>query len=316
MNVGIIGLGYWGKNIYRNLLSSPDVDKIFYHDKNEIKQFKNFIAKEKDFFNEQNNIEAYFVASPTNTHAYYIDKILSKNKYVCVTKPFVKSAKELKVISKKHNNINKIFLDHTYLYHPGINKIKKIIEKNTIGKLIYFDSERISFGKFYHDQNVIEDLAVHDLYILDYLTGGKKPKSIQVMKSKNYGNKIYLSNIFLKYQNGFIANIKVNWLSPFKSRRIIIGGKKKLLIFDDLSSDKKIQIYDKGLVTIPKSKADPWEYRIGDISIPVLNNTETLSIMIESFIKFCKRKNKKNSFDHFNHGLRVIDTLDRIKKIK
>ena len=104
-------------------------------------------------------------------------------------------------ISKKHKNTNKIFLDHTYLYHPAINKIKKIIEKNIIGKLIYFDSERISFGKFYHDQNVIEDLAIHDLYILDYLTGGKKPKSIQVMKSKNYGNKIYFSNIFFKITN-------------------------------------------------------------------------------------------------------------------
>jgi predicted dehydrogenase len=315
MNIAIIGLGYWGKNIYRNLLSSPNINKIYYHDKYENKQFKNFIQNEKDLFNEQNNIEAYFVASPTNTHAYYIDRILSKNKYVCVTKPFVKSTIELKKISKKHKNTNKIFLDHTYLYHPAINKIKKIIEKNIIGKLIYFDSERISFGKFYHDQNVIEDLAIHDLYILDYLTGGKKPKSIQVMKSKNYGNKIYFSNIFFKYQDDFMANIKVNWLSPFKSRRIIIGGKKKLLIFDDLSSDKKIQIYDKGLVAIPKSKTEPWEYRIGDINIPFVNNAETLGIMIASFIEFCKKKSKKNIFDHFNHGLRVIETLDRIKKI-
>ena len=119
MNVGIIGLGYWGKNIYRNLLSFPNINKIYYHDKNENKQFKNFI-KTKRSFNKQNNIVAYFIASPTNTHAYYTDKILSENKYVCVTKPFVKSTKELKKNFKKHKNINKIF--RSYLPIPPSNK--------------------------------------------------------------------------------------------------------------------------------------------------------------------------------------------------
>ena len=117
-----------------------------------------------------------------------------------------------------------IFLDHTYLYHPTINYIKNYYQKN-LGKLIYYDSERINFGKFYKDVDVIEDLAVHDIYILDYLLDGKLPNSVRTISHRNFGNKKYLSNITLKYKNGFFANIKVSWYSPLKSRRILLAGK-------------------------------------------------------------------------------------------
>jgi len=314
MNIGLIGLGYWGKNLYRNLLISDQVKKIYVLD-SQSKNFKknkkvSFFLDSKFFFNNK-DIDAFIISTPTSTHYKYIKKCLSLDKFVCITKPITNNLEQLLSLKKSFKNINKIFLDHTYLFHSSINFIEKSVRKKKLGKLVYYDSERISFGKFYKDVDVIDDLAIHDLYILDYILKGQLPNKISVTSHNSFGNKNFLSNITLRYPSGFFANIKVSWFSPIKSRRILLAGDKKIIEFDDNESDKKIKIYNKG-IRYTKERANPWLYRTGSIEVPNILHSESLAVMIEKYIKFSKKKN--NNLNQFNHAERVMKVLKLIKK--
>ncbi len=315
MNVGLIGFGYWGKNILRNLLINKNINNIYVHDVNLNSKFNKktnpkYIKNKKKFFSIK-EIDLYIIATPTKTHYQIISKCLKLNKYVCVTKPFVFNINEIKKLQKNHKNLDKIFLDHTYLFHSSVKYLKKLIKAKKLGKLIYYDSERISFGKFYTDVNVIDDLAVHDLYILDYLLDGEMPKKIKVTSQNIFKNKKFMSTISINYPSGFFANIKVSWYSPIKSRRILLAGNKKIVEFDDNESDKKIKIYNKGIEFKSKQKINQWLYRNGEIEIPNIFHKESLSEMIEELLKFVKRK--KSNKNIFNHGKRVMKVLSKLK---
>ena len=216
-----------------------------------------------------------------------------------------------KKIREKFSNLNKS-LDHTYLFHSSIKYMKSTIESKKLGKLLNYDSERISFVKFYKDVDVIEDIAVQDLYILDYLLNGEMPSKVEVNSHNIFGNKNFISNISLKYKSGFFANIKVSWYSPIKSRRILLAGNKKIIEFDDNENDKKIKIYNKGIEYKPNKKINQWLYRTGEIEIPNIFHNESLSLMIDEFLE---HKNSKRKFNkYFNHGKRVMAVLKQIKK--
>ena len=315
MKIGLIGHGYWGKNVLRNLVINDKVNSIYVYDISLKKSFyrKNiyFTANKKNFFEKE--IDIFIITTPTKTHFELLKKCLLLNKTVCVTKPFTNNFKEINKLKKQFSNLHNIFLDHTYLFHSSIKFLKRVIEQKKIGKLIYYDSERISFGKFYSDVNVIEDLAVHDIYILDFLLNGETPTKIDVNSHKIFGNKNFISNISLVYPSGFFANIKVSWYSPIKSRRILLAGNKKIIEFDDNESDKKIKIYNKGIEYHPKKKINQWLYRTGEIEIPNIFHQESLGVMINELLKFHKTKKNRNK-TYFNHGERVIRIIDRIKK--
>jgi len=316
MNFGLIGAGYWGTNILRNLKINNQINKIYILDlkKNDFKKNEKitFFSSEKEFFSKYKEIDAFIITTPTSSHNHFIKKCLNLNKFVCITKPVTKNLSELNLLKKNFSNINKIFLDHTYLYHSSIRFIKKNLNKNIIGKLIYYDSERISFGKFYKDVDVVDDLAIHDLYILDYFLDGEIPNKVLISSHSGIGNKNFMSNITLKYKSGFFANIKVSWYSPIKSRRILIAGEKKIIEFDDNESDKKIKIYNKGIEFMNNKNINQWLYRTGSIEIPNILHSESLTLMINDFIKFCK--NNKKNLNIFNHAQRVMTVLDKIKK--
>lgn len=314
MNIGLIGLGYWGKNLYRNLLITDKVKQIYVLDF-QVKNFKknkkvSFYQDSNLFFNNK-DIDAFIISTPTSTHYKYLKKCLTLDKFVCVTKPITKNISELLKLKKEFKNINKIFLDHTYLFHSSIDFIKKYVQKKQLGKLIYYDSERISFGKFYKDVDVIDDLAIHDLYILDHIMKGQIPYKVLVTSHNNFGNKNFLSNITLKYSSGFFANIKVSWYSPIKSRRILLAGNKKIIEFDDNESDKKIKIYNKG-IEYKKKNINQWLYRTGSIEVPNIMHKESLSVMINDYINFIK--NKKKDYSKFKHAERVMKVLKLVKE--
>jgi len=314
MNIGLIGLGYWGKNLYRNLLISSQVKKIYVLDtqNKNIKKDKrvSFFLDPKVFFKNK-DIDAFIISTPTSSHYKYIKKCLQLDKFVCITKPITTNIDQLTRLKKEFKNINKIFLDHTYLFHSSINFIENLVNKKKLGKLIYYDSERISFGKFYKDVDVIDDLAIHDLYILDYILKGKIPNKVLVTSHNNFGNKNFLSNISLRYSSGFFANIKVSWYSPIKSRRILLAGDKKIVEFDDNESDRKIKVYNKGIKYSTKN-VNQWLYRTGSIEIPNIAQKESLTVMLSEFIKFANKKD--NNLDQFNHAERVMKVLKLIKK--
>jgi len=313
MNIGLIGLGYWGRNLYRNLLISEEVEEIFILDTKKrnikIKNEKLYFLKSNDFFKNK-DIDAFIISTPTSTHYKYIRKCLEIDKFVCITKPITSNLQQLLTLKKNFKNTNKIFVDHTYLFHSSVKFIRDYVKRKKLGKLIYYDSERISFGKFYKDVDVIDDLAIHDLYILDYILKGQMPNKVLVNCHNNFGNKNFLSNISLNYPSGFFANIKVSWYSPIKSRRILLAGNKKIIEFDDNESDKKIKIYNKGIEFQDKN-VDQWLYRVGSIEIPNITHKESLGVMINEFIKFIKTKNK--NFEILKHAERVMKVLRLIK---
>ena len=315
MNVGLIGLGYWGKNLLRNLLINQQIKNIYVLDNNlkyvQKSPYVKYFDEEKKFF-EINKIDIFIISTPTKFHYKYIERCLLLNKHVCITKPFTSNLNQVKKLNQKFSNTEKIFLDHTYLFHSSIRHIKSIIKKRELGKLIYYDSERISFGKFYNDVDVIEDLAIHDLYILDYLLDGDMPNKIQVNSQSMFGDKNFISNISLNYPSGFFANIKVSWYSPIKSRRILLAGDKKIIEFDDNENDKKIKIYNKGIEYKPSNKINPWLYRTGEIEIPNIFHQESLDVMIKELVKHSKSLKKNKSI--FKHGERVMTVLSEIKK--
>ena len=315
MNVGLIGMGYWGKNLLRNLITHEKIKNVYVLDNNlkNIKKTNNikFYKNQSDFFSIK-KIDLFIISTPTQFHYKYIEKCLSLDKYVCITKPFTSNFDQVKKIKKKYKNTEKIFLDHTYLFHSSIKYMKSIVKKKELGKLIYYDSERISFGKFYKDVDVIDDLAIHDLYILDFLLNGEMPNKIKVNSHNIFGNKNFISNISLNYPSGFFANIKVSWYSPIKSRRILLAGNKKIIEFDDNESDKKIKVYNKGIDYKPSNKINQWLYRTGKIEIPNIFHKESLTVMIDEFIKHSKKTKKNKKI--FYHGERVMNVLKQIKK--
>ncbi len=311
MKIGLIGYGYWGKNILRNLNNFNNIKSIYCLDKNIYRNYSNifFYDNEKIFFNKK--IDLYIIATPTKTHKKFIEKCLNLDKFVCVTKPVLKSNKELNLVLKKYKNANKLFADHTYIFHPSIQIIKRLIEKGILGKVIYYDSERISFGKFYEDNDVIDDLAIHDMYLLSYLFPNEKFVKCKTSYSKNFGKKNYFSNITLKSNRNFFANIKVNWFSPFKSRRIIIAGNKKTLVFNDLLPDEKLKIYDKGIELKNLEKNKIWEYRIGKIETPYVPLKESLNVMLKTFFKFALGNRVETDISHIK---KVFKLHELIKK--
>tara|TARA_B100000787_G_scaffold169285_1_gene160054 strand:+ start:1398 stop:2351 length:954 start_codon:yes stop_codon:yes gene_type:complete len=315
MNVGLIGTGYWGKNLLRNLLTQEDVKNIFVLDYNieNIKKNPNvkYFSSKKKFFAIK-DIDIFMISTPTKFHYEYIVECLKLDKFVCITKPFTSNSSQVLKLKKIFKNTEKIFLDHTYLFHSSIRYLKKLLLSKKLGKLIYYDSERISFGKFYKDVDVIDDLAIHDLYILDFLLDGAMPSKIKVNSQNIFGNKNFISNISLNYPSGFFANIKVSWYSPIKSRRILLAGNKKIVEFDDNENDKKIKVYNKGIDYNPSNKINQWLYRTGEIEIPNIFHQESLTIMINEFIKHSKSKKKNKSI--FEHGERVMKVLSQIKK--
>ena len=211
---------------------------------------------------------------------------LEEGKSVFVEKPFTHTtaeAEDLIELAAKKNL--KIMVDHTFLYTGAVKKIKQLIEDGILGDLYYFDSVRVNLGLFQHDVNVVWDLAPHDIAIMDYVIG-EKPQAVVATGSGHFGRGLEdIAYLTFYYPNNVIAHINVNWLSPVKVRTTLIGGKKKMLVWNDLEPDEKIKIYDKGVQV--KTKEGMYsllvDYRSGDMWAPKIEQTEALKLIAEKF---------------------------------
>lgn len=235
LNVALVGFGYWGPNIARNINNNPNLnlhticDMI---DENLEKAHKIYASStnyEKDFNKvlEDKTIDIVAIATQTSSHYYLIKQALLAFKNVYVEKPFtanLQEAQELEELAKKQNKI--IHIDHIMIFHPAIKKIKEIISSGEIGEVLFINSTRKSLGQFRKDVSSMWDLAVHDLSIIDYLMDGKNPTSIKASGDKFYNPKESITFVNLKYEN-FSVHLESNWLSPIKERNITIVGSKK-----------------------------------------------------------------------------------------
>ncbi len=318
MNVGVIGLGYWGPNIVRNFLSHEEVDRVVCCDK-DAKQLqkikKNFHSVETtsnadDIFNDP-KIDAVAIVTSVFTHYDLAKKALQKDKHIFVEKPFtatVAQAEELISLAEKKKKV--AMVDHTFLYTPAIKKIKELMKKGDIGDIFYFDSVRVNLGLFQSDVNVIWDLAPHDFSMMQYLLD-KKPLTLKAMGADHTGSGLEdTAYVHIDFGNNLIAHFHLNWLSPVKIRKVLIGGTKKMVVFDDMENSEKVKLYDKGINV--KSKEDEYQklvkYLLGDSYSPMLDNKEAFREVIGDFISAVKKGTKPISSCY--EGLKVVKLLE------
>jgi len=317
MKVGVIGLGYWGPNLVRNFLAHKDIKKVIACDVNEarLELIKEKFPPVELTNNCQNLLESevdiIVISTPVDTHYHLAKKALESGKHIWVEKPFTsasKEAEELIEIADKRNL--KIFVDHTFIYNGAVIKIKELIDRNELGNIIYFDSERINLGLFQRDVNVVWDLAPHDLSIMMHLLDKQKPKALAANGIANFRGKENLAHICIYFEDNCFAHFHVNWVSPVKIRRIIVGGDKKMLVYDDMENFEKIKVYDSGVEF--KSTESIHEalvqYRIGDMFSPKVNQTEALALGTKEFISSIKEN--RNPITNGKDGLEIIRLLE------
>ena len=323
IKIGIIGLGYWGPNLLRNFQSSKHCYVTYVCDKN--KKILDNIKKNNPLISTTTNykeliknskVDAVVISTPIKTHYEISLDCIKNGKHIFVEKPLsdsIKKAREI-VIKAKRKKLT-LFVDHTFIYTDSIIKIKKLLEKKAIGKLLYYDSTRINLGLFQDDANVLWDLAVHDISILLYLMNSM-PISVSATGHSHIKNKPEnIGFITLKFKNNFVAHINVNWLSPVKIRQTLIGGSKKMIVYNDIEPSEKIKIYDKGITENWERKKLFISYRTGDSVIPHLDNSEALSRASDHFIH-CILHNKTPITDG-NIGLKVVSIIETaIKSMK
>lgn len=321
MEVGVIGYGYWGPNIVRNFqgLDNAHVAAICDRSSAALRRASSVNHGVKLFDNTGDlfsmpEIEAVAVVSPVWTHFELAKEALERGKHVFVEKPFTRTVAEAEqLIEIAEKNHRKIMVDHTFLFTGAVRKIRQLVDDGTLGPLYYYDSMRVNLGLFQHDVNVVWDLAPHDLSILDYLIQ-KDPEAIIATGERHLNGLEDIAFITIYFPDNVIAHVNVNWLSPVKVRTTLIGGEKRMLVWNDLDADEKIKIYDKGVQV--KSGQGVYDllvsYRSGDMWAPKVDQCEALKSELSYFVDCIN--NDKKPFNDGEAGLRVIKMLEAAEK--
>lgn len=294
INCAIIGYGYWGPNLVRNFSSAANASVKLVADLrperlNLVK--KNYpmieVTTDIDSIWGDAGIDAVIIATPVFTHFDLAKKALNSGKHVLLEKPMTDTvAHALELIELAQSKGKVLMVDHTFLYTSAVQKMKSLIDQGDIGKVKYFDSTRINLGLIQQDVNVLWDLAPHDISILDYLMP-EKPRSVQATGVSHIHNGIEnIAYLTVNYDSDFIAHFSCSWSSPVKIRTMLLGGDKKMVVFNDMEPTEKIKIYDTAhTVSSDEEKQRVLvDYRVGDVYIPKLEIKEALGGMAKDFI--------------------------------
>jgi predicted dehydrogenase len=322
MKIGVIGYGYWGPNVVRcfNLLENADVVAVCDGDPKARKRFRHDyhnidVVADSNKVLSSPEIDAVAIVTPVNTHYQLARKALLNGKHVFVEKPFTCSVSEAeKLIELAEKKNLRIMVDHTFLFTGAVRKIKELIDDNVLGELYYYDSLRINLGLFQHDVNVVWDLAPHDFSIMDYIIG-EVPVGVSATGADHFGTGMEsVAYISVFFGNNLIAHFNVNWLSPVKLRTTRIGGSKKMLVWNDLVTDEKIKVYDKGVKVRTREGIYKLliDYRSGDMWAPKVEMKEALKAEAAYFIE-CITNNKSPVNDGYA-GLRVVKLIEASNK--
>jgi predicted dehydrogenase len=313
---GVIGYGYWGPNVVRNLQGITGAEVVSVCDKSSTSRkrvHRNspgiYVTADAVELISSPEIDAVAIITPVWTHFELAKAALENGKHVFVEKPFtsnVGQAEQLINLAEQKNL--KIMVDYTFLFTGAVRKIKQLLQEGTLGKLYYYDSTRVNLGLFQHDVNVIWDLAPHDLSIMDYLIE-QSPEALVATGQSHLNGLEDIAFITLYFPEKVIAHINVNWLSPVKVRTTLVGGEKKMLVWNDLEADEKIKIYDKGVDIATREGVYELlvNYRSGDMWAPQLEQVEALRQELTYFIDCIS--NDRTPLNDGAAGLRVVKML-------
>jgi predicted dehydrogenase len=317
VRMGVVGFGYWGPNIVRNLnaLDRCHLMSVCDTNANALKRAqKNYpglhVTTDVTDVLRAPDIDAVAIVTPVWTHFDLAKAALENGKHVFVEKPFTSnSAQASELIELAARKNLRIMVDHTFLFSGAVRKIKQLVDDGTVGPLYYFDSTRVNLGLFQHDVSVVWDLAPHDLSIMDHIIG-QTPEAVVATGGKHLNHLADMAFITVYFPGNVTAHINVNWLSPVKVRTTLIGGRDKMLVWNDLEPDEKVRVYDKGVqITNGQGVYDLLvSYRSGDVWAPKVESTEALSLELGYFVN-CVLEGKTPSNDG-EAGLRIVRLLE------
>jgi predicted dehydrogenase len=317
IRIGVIGFGYWGPNIVRNFQGLPECQVVGVCDlaPNALQRAQHAYPKLKHTNDplqllESAEVDAVAVITPVWTHFDLAKKALENGKHVFVEKPFTSNSAQaeelIELAEKKHL---KIMVDHTFLFTGAVRKIRQLVDDDVLGRLYYYDSTRVNLGLFQHDVNVIWDLAPHDLAIMDFLIKSR-PQGISATGAKHLNSHEDVAYMTVYFPDDVIAHINVNWLSPVKIRTTLLGGEKKMLVWNDLEADEKLKVYDRGVEVSNRNGVYELlvSYRSGDMWSPKVEQSEALKLESAHFVDCIL--NDKTPIADGTAGLRVVRMLE------
>jgi predicted dehydrogenase len=295
IGVAIVGAGYWGQNLIRNFWDTEGCRLVLVCDTDSVvlsKALRRYptieVTQQYAAVLRHLGAEAVVIATPASTHYEFARCALEAGKHVLVEKPLAANSTEAVSLIELAAAKQKILMvDHTFLYTAAVRRMKQLVDAGEIGELLYFDSVRINLGLLQSDTNVLWDLGPHDFSILDHLCN-LQPKSVSAIAGKHLGYPFEdIVYVTVRYDSSFIAHFHLNWLSPVKVRLTLVGGSKKMIVYDDMESNEKVKVYDKG-VSVNQSLESRnrllASYRKGDMFAPNLDTSEALRLVAREFV--------------------------------
>jgi predicted dehydrogenase len=320
VGVGIIGYGYWGPNLVRNVIEASGATVRMVCDQRRGRLDQAAVrfpgvrtTTSADELIADPAVDAIAIATPVSTHFHFAMRALTAGKHVLVEKPLASTAEEgRRLIEEAARRGLVLMVDHTFVYTGAVRKIREVVSAGDLGDIYYYDSVRVNLGLFQHDVSVIWDLAVHDLSILDYVLGAR-PRAVSAtgMSHVAHGpeNVAYLT---LFFADALIAHLHVNWLAPVKVRRTLIGGSRKMIVYDDLEPSEKVKVYDRGISVGDQGTEGVYQllvsYRTGDMWAPRLDLTEALQVEVAHFIDCIE--GRARPITDGDAGLRVVTIME------
>jgi predicted dehydrogenase len=327
LKTALVGYGYWGPNILRNLLANPRFQVEFIIDAREerIKEACRIfpgVKSNTDYRNlDESKYDCVFVATPPETHLEVASYFVKKGKHVWIEKPAVTNMQEFQTLKAlvKENQV-KVFVDHTFVFSPAVRELKKRMDRGEFGSVLHVNSLRVNLGIFQAEVDALFDLAIHDLAIIDYLFPDLSPIWVtnQDFDPFNYGQ-ASISSLVVQYQGGLSASIQVNWISPVKKRDFFVIGQKQAAMYDETDQNQKLKIFQQEFASQSTLENDIsnrtmilTSYKTGDVIIPKIQNIEALKIGIDEFYETITEN--KNHCCEIKSVERIFSILSAAKK--
>ncbi|MFP8878148.1 MAG: Gfo/Idh/MocA family oxidoreductase [Myxococcota bacterium] len=320
--IGVVGCGYWGPNLVRNFnaLVRCELRAICDIKRDQLEPLARRFPAATTYTRFEDlvadpSVDAIAICTPVGTHYRLASAALAAGKHVLVEKPLTDSVETAERLVNQAKQAGLVLaVDHTFVYSGAVQKIRSIIDTGALGEPLYIDSVRINLGLFQSDINVVWDLAPHDVSVIQYLID-RMPKWVSAIGTTHYGKLENQAYITLQYENSFIAHLHVNWLAPVKLRSTVIGGSKKMIVYNDLAPSEQIQVYEKG-VTMNADHAERQralvDYRVGDMHAPYIEKYEPLERVCTDFIDAIERGSA--TLTDGRAGLEVVHVLEAAQK--
>jgi len=302
LRIGVIGYGYWGPNLVRNFATGARTKVVAIADANPsrrqlaLSHYPHIkVVEDAAALIADPDVDAVVVATPIFTHYALAKAAIQAGKHVLVEKPLAPSAAQAEELAQLAEQKQRVLMvDHTFVYTGAVKKIRDLVSSGELGRVLYFDSVRINLGLFQPDFNVIWDLAPHDLTIMDYVvsqTLGAQAKWVSAIGASHYGRHENLAYVTVGFEDQLIAHVHVNWVAPVKTRRVIIAGSKKMVVWDDTSPVEPVKVYESSVDVQHMDKESAYalnvQYRSGDVHSPKLDGREALATMAQTFAAAC-----------------------------